>query len=94
MYNEGISKIGDLVDSAVYMEVINKAGALFSYQDQRMQGREGVKNMLTENPKMLEQLNKEVREFLGMDAAPESDVKESGSTNGEAKHKEKDKAKK
>jgi recombination protein RecA len=93
IYNEGISKLGDLVDTAVDMEIIKKAGAWFSYNEQRMQGREGVKNMLLENPELLARLNNEVREAMGMEVTPESTKKESAAgsngTNGEAKPKEK-----
>jgi len=94
IYNEGISKLGDLVDTAVDMEIIKKAGAWFSYNEQRMQGREGVKNMLLENPELLARLNNEVREAMGMEVAPESTTKKesaagSNGTNGESKPKEK-----
>ncbi len=93
IYNEGISKLGDLVDTAVDMEIIKKAGAWFSYNEQRMQGREGVKNMLTENPELLAKLNNEVREAMGMDVSTETTKKEpaagSNGSNGEAKIKEK-----
>jgi len=93
IYNEGISKLGDLVDTAVDMEIIKKAGAWFSYNEQRMQGREGVKNMLLENPELLARLNNEVREAMGMEVTPESTKKESAAgsngSNGEAKPKEK-----
>src|SRR4030095_3030610 len=89
VYNEGISKIGDLVDSAVDMEIIKKSGAWFSYQDQRMQGREGVKAVLIENPKVLKQLDREVREAMGMEAAQDIPSNGSNGTNGEAKNKEK-----
>jgi len=90
IYNEGISKLGDLVDTAVDMEIIKKAGAWFSYNEQRMQGREGVKNMLLENPELLARLNNEVREAMGMEVTPETTKKEpSANGNGEAKPKEK-----
>jgi recombination protein RecA len=92
IYNEGISKLGDLVDTAVNMEIIKKAGAWFSYNDQRMQGREGVKNLLIENPELYKKLNNEVREAMGMDFIPDAAKKEpvsNGSGNGEAKPKEK-----
>lgn len=95
MYNEGISKIGDLVDSAVDMEIIKKAGAWFSYNDQRMQGREGVKNMLLENTELYERLNNEVREAMGMEVKsdPASNGASVNGSNGEAKAP-KEKAKK
>ena len=86
VYNEGISKLGDLIDTAVNLEIVQKAGAWFSYQGQRMQGREGVKNMINENPELLKQLNREVREHLGIEAIKE----EKTSGNGEAKPKEKE----
>ena len=90
IYNEGISKLGDLVDTAVNMEIIKKAGAWFSYNEQRMQGREGVKNMLIENPDLYKKLNNEVREAMGMDVAVDTAKKEPSSNgNGEAKTKEK-----
>jgi len=66
MYNEGISRIGDLIDTAVNAELIQKSGAWFSYKGQRMQGREGVKNALMDNPALMNQLEAEVREILGM----------------------------
>lgn len=93
IYNEGISKLGDLVDTAVNMEIIKKAGAWFSYNEQRMQGREGVKNMLIENPDVYKKLNNEVREAMGMDLITESTKKEP-STNGNVEAKSKEKAKK
>ncbi len=97
IYNEGISKLGDLVDTAVDMEIIKKAGAWFSYNDQRMQGREGVKNMLIENPELYNRLNNEVREAMGMDFIPETAKKEpaagsNGSSNGSGEAKPKEKA--
>src|SRR5688572_356872 len=106
MYNEGISKIGDLIDMAVNMEIIKKAGAWFSYNDQRMQGREGVKNVLNENPDLYRQLNRELREAMGLevkDDAPKKGINGESKngeskTNGEAKvngeSKAKEKAKK
>ncbi|MCC6865320.1 MAG: recombinase RecA [Ignavibacteria bacterium] len=92
IYNEGISKLGDLVDTAVDMEIIKKAGAWFSYNDQRMQGREGVKNALIENPAMLKKLENEVREAMGMEVKSEPAPQKSssnGSANTEPKPKEK-----
>jgi recombination protein RecA len=85
MYNEGISKIGDLIDMAVNMEIIKKAGAWFSYNDQRMQGREGVKNVLNENPDLYRQLNRELREAMGLEVKDDASKK---GTNGESKNGE------
>jgi recombination protein RecA len=82
MYNEGISRIGDLIDTAVNLEIVQKAGAWFSYQGQRMQGRDGVKNLLNEKPELMKQLDKEVREHMGIEVS-----KTEPATNGEPKTK-------
>ncbi|MFI5144683.1 MAG: recombinase RecA [Ignavibacteria bacterium] len=83
LYNEGISKIGDLIDVAVNLNIIQKAGAWFSYQGQRMQGRDGVKNILVENKDLMKKLLHEVRMNLGIE--PEDNITQ----NGEPKAKEK-----
>ncbi|MBL8007347.1 MAG: recombinase RecA [Ignavibacteria bacterium] len=66
MYNEGISKIGDLIDLAVNKEIIKKSGAWFQYGENRMQGREGVKKLLLEDKEILKKLFKEVKTAVGM----------------------------
>jgi recombination protein RecA len=90
LYNEGISKIGDLIDTAVNLNIIQKAGAWFSYGGQRMQGREGVKTLLQENPNLMEQLFGEVRQHLGIEPVAQESP-ENG--NGKAKEKTEKKAK-
>ncbi len=67
MYNEGISKIGDLLDLAVNFKVVDKAGTWFSYGDERLgQGRENVKRFMKENPQMTAEIEKKVRQELGL----------------------------
>lgn len=88
MYNEGISKLGDLVDTAVELQIIQKSGAWFTYQGQRMQGREGVKNALLENPALMQQLDLEVRQVLGMNSSME-DLKNVAESSDSKKTKEK-----
>ena len=62
MYNEGISKTGDVLDLAVIHGVVGKAGAWFDYKDGKIgQGREATKVYLKENPKVLEEIEKAVR---------------------------------
>lgn len=64
MYNKGISKEGDILDLAVASKVIEKAGAWFSYKGEKVgQGREAVKKYLQENPKVYDQILKEVKEI-------------------------------
>lgn len=62
MYNEGISKTGDVLDLAVLHGVVGKAGAWFDYADAKIgQGREATKVYLKENPKVLDEIDKKVR---------------------------------
>lgn len=62
MYNQGISKSGDMIDLAVAHGLVNKAGAWFSYKDEKIgQGREAAKQFLTDNPKIMETLEAEIR---------------------------------
>ncbi len=67
LYNEGISKLGDLIDTAVEQDVIAKAGSWFSYGDDRIgQGREAVKRFLLENREKAETIDRETRKRLGL----------------------------
>lgn len=62
IYNEGISKIGDLIDIGTTLEIITKRGAFFSYGEQRLgQGREQTKTFLKENPRVAEQIEQAIR---------------------------------
>lgn len=62
MYNEGISTAGDLIDLAVKDGLINKAGAWYSYNDEKIgQGREAAKQFLKDHPKVIQQLDKTIR---------------------------------
>ncbi len=89
MYNEGISKIGDLIDLAVEKEIIKKSGAWFSYGENRMQGRDGVKRFLNEDAAILEKLGKEVRAAIGMDNGAENGVSGNGVAKEDASAKKK-----
>ncbi len=63
IYGEGISKEGNILDMAVNLDIVEKAGSWFSYNGERIgQGRENVKKYLKENPKMLEEIEGKVRE--------------------------------
>ncbi len=67
MYGEGISKLGELIDLGVKAEVVEKSGAWFSYDGQRIgQGRENSKTFLRENPSMAEAIENEVRSNAGL----------------------------
>ena len=62
MYNEGISKSGDVLDLAAAGEFVEKAGAWYAYEGQKIgQGREAAKKYLDENPKVIEKLEGQIR---------------------------------
>ena len=62
MYNEGISRTGDVLDLAVLHGIVGKSGAWFDYKDGKIgQGREATKQYLKANPKVLEEVEKAVR---------------------------------
>ena len=66
LYNEGISKTGDLIDLGVDQGLIRKSGAWFTYEEERFQGREGFRQKLIEMADMKNKLEKEIRQKLGM----------------------------
>ena len=61
MYGEGISRIGEVVDLAVKLEIVDKAGAWFTIEEQRIQGRDGVKQYLIDNPDVCDRIEAEIR---------------------------------
>ena len=85
VYGEGISKTGNILDMAVNLDIIEKSGSWFSYNGDRIgQGRENVKKYLKNNPKILEEVEKKVREnfekafeqSLGEEIKPEDSEEE------------------
>ncbi|MEA1926197.1 MAG: recombinase RecA [Patescibacteria group bacterium] len=65
MYNEGISKEGDIIDSGVKYEVIKKSGSWYQFNDDKIgQGREAAKKYLKENPKVAEEILKLIKKKL------------------------------
>jgi recombination protein RecA len=79
MYGEGISKVGELIDLGVKANIVEKSGAWFSYDSQRIgQGRENAKQFLRDHPEMANAIEAKIRERAGVVAnammvAPESD---------------------
>ena len=75
MYNEGISKIGDILDLAIQYGVIDKAGAFLKYNGETMaQGRESAKKLLKENPELLAEIDQKVRAKAGLTKDTEETV--------------------
>ena len=69
MYGQGISYNGELVDLGVKSEVIEKSGSWYSYKEERIgQGRENVKQYLTEHPDIADNIGAEIKEKLGIGA--------------------------
>lgn len=65
MYGEGISREGSLIDIGASLDIINKSGAWFSYNDQRLgQGRENVKEFLKGNRQIADEIDRKIRETL------------------------------
>jgi recombination protein RecA len=70
MYNEGISKTGDVLDLAVTNNIVGKSGAWFDYGDAKIgQGREASKDYLKDNPKVLSEIEAKVRAKVAEEAA-------------------------
>jgi recombination protein RecA len=67
MYGEGISKTGDLLDLAVEKRIVEKSGAWFAYNGERLgQGRENVKQFMKDNPEVFKSIDEKVRKELGL----------------------------
>ena len=67
MYGEGISKAGTLIDIGTNMEIINKSGAWYSYNGERMgQGKEAAKQYLLDNPQIADEIDRIIRDTLAV----------------------------
>jgi recombination protein RecA len=67
MYGEGVSKLGELVDLGVKAGIVEKAGAWFSYDSQRIgQGRENAKQFLRQHPEMAQKIEASIRQNAGL----------------------------
>jgi len=65
MYGKGISKVGEILDKAVELGIVNKSGSWFSYQDTKLgQGRDSVKAIIEDNPELMEELEAKIYEAL------------------------------
>ena len=69
MYGQGISKVGEILDLAVEMEIVKKSGSWFSYGTSRLaQGRDAVKELLLDNPELSAELEAKIRAKINEDA--------------------------
>jgi recombination protein RecA len=77
LYGEGISREGDVLDLAVLHNIVEKSGAWYSYDGERIgQGRENVRNFLKEHRDIFAKLDGQVRQKLGIGAGAKADVPE------------------
>jgi recombination protein RecA len=82
MYGEGVSKVGELIDLGVKAGVVEKSGAWFSYDSQRLgQGRENAKSFLRQNPEAAARIEQAIRENAGLIA--EKILEDGGPEDGE-----------
>jgi len=75
MYGEGISKEGEILDIGSELDIIEKSGAWYSYQGDRLgQGRENAKQFLIENKEIADEVHQAIREAYKLDEAPETEA--------------------
>lgn len=74
MFGKGISKEGDVLDLATSIELVNRSGAWYAYNGEKIgQGRENAKNYLTEHPEVMEELEAKVRAHYGLGVEKENE---------------------
>ena len=65
MYGQGVSKVGEILDVAVEHEIVKKSGSWFSYADTKLgQGRDAVKQMIKDNPELMDELEEKIKVVL------------------------------
>jgi len=70
MYGEGISKVGEIIDLGVDLNILKKSGSWFSYGETRLgQGRDAVKSLIHDNPELMEELEAKIKDALGAHGA-------------------------
>ena len=84
LYGEGISREGDVLDLAVVNNIVDKSGAWYSYQGERIgQGRENVRNYLKANREIFERMDKELRAALKIGTGPVVEIPEAPAEGAE-----------
>lgn len=92
MYGEGISREGELIDLAVEFDIVDKSGAWYSYNGERMgQGKENVKTYLKENPKITEEIDGILRDKLGFNGKKKEEAKKDDKSKKDDKADKSDK---
>ena len=86
MYGEGISKVGEILDLGVEMEIVKKSGSWFSYGSEKLgQGRDAVKKILLDNPELMNEIETKIRNKVnGVEEEVAEDTEESKSSVADA----------
>jgi len=85
IFGEGISAVGDVLDLAANVNIVNKSGAWYAYEGNKIgQGRENTKQYLKDNPQMLEEITQKVRAHYGLQGA---EGQQTGSQQADAPEK-------
>ena len=92
MYGEGISKVGEILDLGVEMEIVKKSGSWFSYGSEKLgQGRDAVKNILLDNPELMNEIEKKIRDTINgvplEDAANDEEAADEATVSSNGKKK-------
>src|SRR5919197_236301 len=84
IYGKGISKEGSLIDVGVDIEIIKKSGARFTYEgDQLGQGKENARQFLFEHPEIAQEIERRIRESLGLSSFGEDETVDAGESESE-----------
>ncbi|MDU1176975.1 MAG: recombinase RecA [Peptoniphilus harei] len=84
MYGKGISSVGNILDVAAEADIVKKAGAWYSYGEERLgQGRENAKDFLEENPDILNEIDHKVRVYYNLLPDDEKNEEDTSTTNEE-----------
>lgn len=78
MYGEGVSKVGEILDLGVEMDIVKKSGSWFSYGSEKLgQGRDAVKNILLDNPELMGEIERKIRATISGVILEDKEEKES-----------------
>jgi recombination protein RecA len=84
IYGEGISRTSELVDTGLKLGLIEKGGSWFTYRDQRLQGKDSMKDYLKQNPEIADELEAEIKERLLSGSRSDSSGEEAPAAAGRA----------
>ena len=84
IYGEGISRTSELVDAALKLDLIEKSGSWFTFREQRLQGKDSVKDYLKQNPDVADELEAEIKEKMAASLRPAEEREEGPSAAGRA----------